>query len=118
MSATKDAALRWTLDRLIDAKNVCYGGVTLEEIEQREALLKDDPVKPAVGWAVVFFGEMDVRTISPTRRAAIINWIVSRGGKWVSNNTTDDEIESMWKAFVYDNNDLLTAVEVNVEVRR
>jgi hypothetical protein len=118
MSATKDAALRWALGRLSDARQVCYGGVTLEEIEQREALLKSDPIRPAVGWAVVFLDEMDVRTISPTRRAAIVNWIVSRGGKWVSNNTTDDDIERMWKAFVYDNNDLLTAVEVNVEVRR
>lgn len=33
------AALMWALGRLSDARNVCYGGVTVEEIEEREAVL-------------------------------------------------------------------------------
>ena len=32
-------ALEWSLDKLIDARNVCYGGVEVEEIEERLAAL-------------------------------------------------------------------------------
>jgi hypothetical protein len=33
------AALEWALDRLLDAKNVCYGGVTIEEINERRVII-------------------------------------------------------------------------------
>jgi hypothetical protein len=39
VTALREVA-RWALDRLIDAHNVCYGGVTLEEIEERERQLE------------------------------------------------------------------------------
>ena len=32
-------ALRWTLGRLNDARAVCYGGVTVEQIERCQAVL-------------------------------------------------------------------------------
>ena len=41
-------ALRWALARLIDARNVCYGGVTLEEIEQCERLLAGADIEDAL----------------------------------------------------------------------
>ena len=33
-------ALRWALGRLNDARAVCYGGVTADEIEARQAVLR------------------------------------------------------------------------------
>lgn len=33
-------ALKWALDKLNDARQVCYGGVELEEIEERRQILE------------------------------------------------------------------------------
>jgi hypothetical protein len=54
-------------------------------------------IAPAVeGYAVVLFREIDVRTVSPTRRAAIVNWLVTHG-VWVADSFTDDYIEILWR---------------------
>ncbi len=50
------------------------------------------------GWAIVHKRTLLVETVSPTRRAAIVNWLVVYAKKWVSNATTDAEIEDMWSA--------------------
>jgi hypothetical protein len=50
---------------------------------------------PAKGWAVAVNGVIDVRTVSPTRRAAIVNWLVTHG-KLVFAKDSDEKIETMW----------------------
>jgi hypothetical protein len=53
----------------------------------------------AEAWAVVDCYGTNIlqNTISETRRAAIINWLVTVGGVWVRNTTTDQEIEDLWE---------------------
>lgn len=40
---------------------------------------------------------VDIRTVSDTRRAAIVNWLVVHGKYFVTNNATDEAIESVWE---------------------
>ena len=48
---------------------------------------------PAIGWAVIDKGgEIDVGSVSPTRRGALVNWLWNQGVK-VMNSWTDAEIE-------------------------
>ena len=53
-------------------------------------------IEKTTGYAVIFDGKINVRTISDTRRAAIVNWLVVHGGCPILANTTDDEIEQLW----------------------
>jgi hypothetical protein len=53
----------------------------------------------STGWAVVVNGAIDIDTVSETRRAAIVNWLV-RNGRPVYIWTTDAEIERAWDAVV------------------
>ena len=47
---------------------------------------------PAIGWAVIDKGgEIDVSSVSPTRRGALVNWLWSNVK--VMNSWTDAEIE-------------------------
>lgn len=48
------------------------------------------------GWAVVQGGEILVKTVSDTRRAAIVNWLVTEAEIMVLNSWTDDRIEAIW----------------------
>lgn len=48
------------------------------------------------GWAVVQDGKIMVRTVSPTRRAAIVNWLYTYGGRTVLDRHSDKEIDAMW----------------------
>lgn len=57
--------------------------------------VKGNPME-ADGWAVIEDVGIDVRSVSPTRRAAIVNWLVTRGDRMVWPKTTDKEIEQMW----------------------
>ena len=50
----------------------------------------------AKGWAVIEYGEINVRSISPTRRAAIVNWLCTEASAVLSNAATDIEIEELW----------------------
>jgi hypothetical protein len=51
----------------------------------------------ARGWAVVQNGELLVKTVSPTRRAAIVNWLVVEGGLFVQDAWSDAMIETAWE---------------------
>jgi len=51
----------------------------------------------AGGWAVVQDGEINVRTVSPDRRGAIVNWLVAEAHRFVSAHDTDEEIEDRWE---------------------
>lgn len=47
------------------------------------------------GWAVVAFGEINVRTVSLTRRAAIVNWLILNGTLVLSAHN-DTDVEELW----------------------
>lgn len=49
------------------------------------------------GWAVVnVVGEIDMRTVSPTRRAAIVNWLFTYAEMYICVSDTDDDINQIW----------------------
>lgn len=52
------------------------------------------------GWAIkdAATGEIDVSTVSPDRRSAIINWLFLRRRVPVSNAMGDGLIEVVWEA--------------------
>lgn len=49
----------------------------------------------AMGWAVIS-GNILVNTVSETRRAAIVNYLVTKHGMAITNKWTDDDIERCW----------------------
>ncbi len=48
-------------------------------------------------YAVIVDEKIDVRTVSETRRAAIVNWLVVNCGCPIFASTTDEQIEEIWK---------------------
>lgn len=50
----------------------------------------------ADGWAVIKNGKINVRTVSDTRRASLVNWLVTDGGVLVTAAWTDEMIEAAW----------------------
>lgn len=69
----------------------------------------------AEGWAVIQDGKIDVRTISPTRRAAIVNWLVVRGRCWISTSTSDSQIEEYWRENRLDHEVAEVAIRAKVQ---
>lgn len=59
-------------------------------------------------WAVVDkrTGTILVKTVSDSRRAAIVNWLVAEAGIMIYNSTTDAEIEAYWRSSKTSNEDL------------
>ena len=51
----------------------------------------------ASGWAVIENGEINVRSVSPTRRAAIVNFIATDRGVMHRARHTDALIEDVWQ---------------------
>lgn len=54
----------------------------------------------AAGWAVVDGERLDVRTVSPTRRAAIVNWLVTTAQENVYAWETDERIDARWERVI------------------
>lgn len=50
----------------------------------------------AKGWAVYDNGQINVATVSPKRRGAIVNWLVAERALMIFNENTDEEIEEIW----------------------
>lgn len=50
------------------------------------------------GWGVVDHDGINIRTVSDTRRAAIINWLVTEARMMISNAHEDDHINALWDA--------------------
>jgi|APCry1669192522_1035417.scaffolds.fasta_scaffold04459_3 hypothetical protein len=50
-----------------------------------------------LGFAVVSFGKIDVNTVSPTRRGALVNWLVASARIPVYQWTSDEDIEASWR---------------------
>lgn len=56
--------------------------------------------EPVTGWAVVDVNsEIDARTVSPTRRAAIVNWLTVSCRLFITTRHTDDDIENIWNNY-------------------
>ncbi len=53
--------------------------------------------EPAKGWAVAEDGVFDIRSVSPTRRAALVNWLHVNVVP-IPAAARDDEIEAAWRA--------------------
>lgn len=49
-----------------------------------------------VGWAVIDNGDIKVRTVSDTRRAAIVNWLVTERSQFIYGSDSDEHIERLW----------------------
>lgn len=49
-------------------------------------------------WGVVDDDGLNVRTVSDTRRAAIINWLVTNAGVMIMDTHTDEHINALWDA--------------------
>lgn len=50
-----------------------------------------------LAFAVVLNQQIDVRTVSPTYRAATVNWLVTNKEIMIYNSTTDLRIEQLWQ---------------------
>lgn len=52
--------------------------------------------KSAEGWAVVDGDVIDVKTVSPDRRSALVNWLVVQKNCLITTAMTDAEISMLW----------------------
>lgn len=50
------------------------------------------------GWGVVDHDGLNIRSVSDTRRAAIINWLVTQAHQFISSSHDDDHINALWDA--------------------
>ncbi len=50
-----------------------------------------------LAYAVIEAEVIDVETVSPTQRAAKVNWLVVRRRCPIYQTTTDEQIEEMWQ---------------------
>ena len=67
----------------------------------------------AEGWAVIDGqGVLNVRTVSPTRRAAIVNWLLTDKGLMAFDVATDEQIERQWQFDSKDCGARLTRVSI------
>lgn len=68
----------------------------------------------ATGWAIrLSDGKIDVRTVSPTRRAAIVNWLCVHG-MTPTIHATDADIEATWLAY----GQYVQDIEVDIQQKR
>jgi len=67
-------------------------------------------IRPVEGYAVRTPLGIDVKTVSPTKRAAQVNWLVACAGIMVSNSATTEQIDSLFEAKTQDTDTRLVAV--------
>ena len=53
----------------------------------------------ARGWAVITGDQIHIRTVSPTRRGAIVNFLVTDRSMAIYSQHTDADIEAWWKKY-------------------
>jgi len=51
----------------------------------------------ASGWAIIDNDEIKVRTVSPTRRAALVNFLLVERLVAVLEDTSDEAINQLWE---------------------
>jgi hypothetical protein len=57
-----------------------------------------DQIIPIIGWAVVDEdGLIDIRTVSGSRRAAVVNYLCVSCGVIVLHNASDQHIDDLWR---------------------
>lgn len=54
-------------------------------------------IPEVTGFVVVSFGQIDIATVSPSERGAMVNWLVSSARIPIYAWTTDDEIFKTWR---------------------
>lgn len=97
-------------------------------IAELEALLNSEDDTPvtinpngtisptAYGWAVVDpDGKINVRTVCDTRRAALVNWLVTEKKRFITAFDSDETIERWWSNWAGDR--ICTTVSVTVTPR-
>jgi len=99
------------LDRIIDAlerAGLCKNGQVRGSEDHVANTIRDwlkslpsfDPAqqvqRDVIGWAAVEDGKIKVRSISDTRRAAIVNFLITDRQLMIRNSTSDAEIERLW----------------------
>jgi len=67
----------------------------------------------AHGWAVVDMSGINVRTVSPSRRGALVNWLIAAHRMVLMGNVTDEQVEQLWQAKSGD----AMVVEVDITVK-
>lgn len=74
----------------------------------------------AEGWAVInpATGSLDVATVSPTRRSAIINWLVRERRIMIYQHDSDEKIEALWRTLSPTVDGDFELVEVWIDVHR
>ncbi len=55
-------------------------------------------VLSAEGWAVIEHGSIRVKTVSHTRRAAIVNFLVAERRVPITAEHTDEQIDEIWQS--------------------
>jgi len=55
----------------------------------------------AFGYAVAQDGAIDVKTVSPTRVAAMVNWLHVKAGITCDNGVADDVIENLFNRYAH-----------------
>ena len=65
-----------------------------------------------MAWAVVERGAIDLRSVGPTRRSAIVNWLYTEKKVTILNTYNDELIEQTWREWCGDA--ICTTVEVSV----
>lgn len=71
------------------------------------------PIHWATGWAVVDDLHINVRSISPERRGAMVNWLLTDGNAKPRQSWTDETIEQQFK-LAQTLHDRLDVIEVNI----
>jgi len=68
------------------------------------------------GWAIVYGGEIDMRTINPTRRETIVSFLITRAVLTILGTVTDEDVELIWKgkSMEFD----AEAIEVRIEPKK
>ena len=69
-------------------------------------------VEKIQGFAIVVNDEINIATVSKSRRAAIVNWLVIACRQVILSTTTDEEIEKFWER----HQNCASVVVVNIEL--
>lgn len=64
------------------------------------------------GWAVARDGGVFVATVSPHRRAAIVNYLVVVHGISITQGWSDREIENVWESYAPQHSASVIEVEI------
>jgi hypothetical protein len=49
------------------------------------------------GWGVVDQNGINMKSVSETRRAALINWLAATNRAYITNVLTDDALNALWE---------------------